>query len=81
MTTPPPAPVGLSSSGELAGAARQYRQYRQLIDGAWVQAEGGKAFDEVYPYRGRARFERWAIDQFTDLKLVTGSQNTREVTL
>lgn len=42
-------PATSSMAAEASSAARQYRQ---LIDGEWVQAEGGKTFENLNPYTG-----------------------------
>ena len=42
--------------------AMQARKYKQLIDGEWVGAEGGRTYDDMNPCSGaRRRFIR-AID-------------------
>ncbi|MDM0065025.1 aldehyde dehydrogenase family protein [Variovorax sp. J31P207] len=105
-----------------AAVAALPRKFRQLIAGEWVEAEGGRTFDDMNPFSGDvfaevpvttggriqsgmvnvngptmggepqipfggvkdsgwARFGRWAIDMFTDLNLVTVSQNKRQYPL
>jgi len=41
----------------MAGASireRPVRSYRMLVDGRWVEAAGGRTFDSIDPYTGRA---------------------------
>ena len=41
---------------------REVRAYRMLIDGAWVEAAGGRTFDSIDPYTGRAWAKAPAAD-------------------